>query len=98
MRPPTIKIQNFGGGTVNVLSQATVGIHQGDYQCEATVLIQKGSALEFLLGTDVLARLGFDLVQTKQDGGAISLLERHKIPNPHPIVTPSSTETENNDQ
>ena len=58
LRSPTIKIRNLGGGTVNVLSQATVSLRRGDYQCEATVLVQKGSALEFLLGTDLLAMLG----------------------------------------
>ena len=54
--------------------------------------------MEFLVGTILLATLGFDLVQTKQDGRAISLLECHEIPSLHPIVTPSRTETENNDQ
>jgi len=49
LRPPTIKIRNFGGGTVNVLSQATISIRRGDHQCEATVLVQKGSALRVFI-------------------------------------------------
>jgi len=47
--------------------------------------------LELLIGTHLLAALGFDLVK---DGGEISLLECHEIPNNQSMVTPSPTETE----
>ena len=47
LRPPTIKIQNFRRGTVNVLSQATVSLCRGDYQCEATVQVQRAHPWSF---------------------------------------------------
>ena len=61
LKMPTVSIRNFGGRRVNVLSQVTVDINS---QCRATVLVQKRSMIELLLGTDLLTKLGFDLVKT----------------------------------
>ena len=75
LKMPTISIWNFGGGRVNVLShQVTVDINRGSYQCRATILVQKGSTIELLLGTDLLTKLDFDLVKTSQEGEVTSLL------------------------
>ena len=84
LKNPTISISNFGGGKVNILSQVTVDICHGSYQCRATVLVQKGSMLELLVGTDLLAKLGFDLVQSNLSGESSSLLG-----NPNPVTTQS---------
>ena len=84
LKNPTISISKFGGGKVNILSQVTVDICRGSYQCRASVLVQKGSMLELLLGTDLLAKLGFDLVQSNLSGERSSLLG-----NPNPITTQS---------
>ena len=74
LKTPTMSIRNFGGGRVNVLCQVTVDITRGPYQCRATILVQKGSKIELLLGTDLLTKLGFDLVKTSQKGEVTSLL------------------------
>ena len=75
LKIPTISsIQNFGGGRVNVLSQVTVDINRGNYKCIATILVQKGSTIKLLLGTDLLTKLCFDLVKTSQEGELTSLL------------------------
>ena len=52
LKTPTISIQNFGRGRVYVLSQVTVDINRGSCKCSPTILIQKGSTIELLLGTD----------------------------------------------
>ena len=57
-----------------MLSQVTADINRDSYQCRATILIQKGSTIELLLGTDLLTKLGFDLVKTSQEGEVTSLL------------------------
>ena len=73
-----MSIRNFGGGRVNVLCQVTVDITRGPYQCRATILVQKGSKIELLLGTDLLTKSGFDLVKTSQKGEVTSLLSNCK--------------------
>ena len=70
-----MSIQNFGGGRVNVICQVTVDINRGSHQCRATILVQKESTIELLLGTDLLTKLGFDLVKTSQKGEVTNLLE-----------------------
>ena len=64
LKTPTMSIRNFGGGRVNVLCQVMVDITRGPHQCRATILVQKGSKIELLLGTDLLTKSGFDLVKT----------------------------------
>ena len=46
----------------------------GSYHCRVTILVQKGSTLELLMGTDSLAKLGFYLVKPNQIMEAVSLL------------------------
>ena len=105
LKTPTISIRNFGGGRVNVLSQVTVDINRGSYQCRATILVQKGSTIELLLGTDLLTKLGFDLVKTSQEGKLTSLLsnfeytqsekksERKDLLTPSPVRLPPESKT-----
>ena len=104
LKTPSISIRNFGGGRVNVLSQVTVDINRGSYQCRATILVQKGSTIELLLGTDLLTKLGFDLVKTSQEGEVTSLLsnfeyssttqsERKELSTPSSMGLPPESKT-----
>ena len=57
---PTLLINNYGGGEVNIISQLTATLSHGSKECQTTIiLVQKGVSLELLLGTDVLSDLGF---------------------------------------
>ena len=62
IKPPTISVQSFGGGEVNIIGQVTVNVSQGEHSCQAVMLVQKGIQLEVLLGTDLLTKLGFLLI------------------------------------
>ena len=63
MEPPTTTIRNFGGQEVNVICQAAITLARGKFKCHTTVLVQKGTALDMLLGTDILGQLGFKVLQ-----------------------------------
>ena len=65
LEDPQLTVRNFGGDEVNVVGQATVTLCCGGHQCQITVLIQKGTPLELLLGTDVLGKLGFQVLHHK---------------------------------
>ena len=67
-------MRNFGGGEVNIIGQVTVSIFRGEHYCQAVMLIQKGIQLEVLLGTDLLTKLEFSLVQKEDNGDATDLL------------------------
>ena len=60
IKPPTISVQNFGGGEVNMIGQVTVNISRGKHSCQAVMLVQKGIKLEVFLETD-LTKLGSPL-------------------------------------
>ena len=64
-------MQNYGGGEVNIIDQVPLTVSCGDHHCQAMVIVQKGVNLEFLLGTDLLACLGFHLTC---EGNATDLL------------------------
>ena len=62
IEPTTISVRNFGGGEVNIIGQARVKLSRGAYCCLATMLVQKGTQLKVLLGTDLLPKIGFSFV------------------------------------
>ena len=66
-----------------MLSQVTVDINRGSYQCRATILIQKGSTIELLLGTDLLTNLlsNFEYSSTTQS-------ERKELSTPSSVGLP----------
>ena len=74
---PSIAVNNYGGGMVNIISQIPVSLKLGDKECHATILVQKGATLDLLLGTDLLTYLGFYVFQScDKKGQAIDLLNR----------------------
>ena len=54
---PSITVNNYGGGEVNVISQLSERPAHKGQKCQATILVQKGAPLDLLLGTDVLSKL-----------------------------------------
>ena len=52
MQPPSMVVRNFGGHQVNVICQTTVTLSHGKHKHQVTILVQKGTPLELLLGTD----------------------------------------------
>ena len=63
----TINLCNFGGGRLDVIGQMIVSITRGNYQTKAVILVQDKTPLNLLVGTDLLATLGFVLIE-KQAG------------------------------
>ena len=59
---------------MNVVGQATVTLCCGGHTSQVTLLVQKGTQLELLLGTDVLGKLGFQVLQKGRDGKPYDLL------------------------
>ena len=61
MQQPTVTLQNYSGGTLNVVRQMIVQLSKGDKHPQALVYIHEGAPVDLLLGTDVLPLLGFSL-------------------------------------
>ncbi len=55
MQQPTVTLQNYSGGTLNVVRQVMVQLSKGDKYPQALVYIQEGAPVHLLLGTDVLS-------------------------------------------
>ena len=60
--PPEISLRNYGGDSLNIISQTKLNLSQGSRAVDATVLVQKGAPHNLLMGTDVQSKLGFALV------------------------------------
>lgn len=45
---PTLTVNNYGGGDVNVICQLLVTIQVEEKQCQATILVQKGATVDLL--------------------------------------------------
>ena len=73
--PPTLSINSFGGGEMNVISQLTTNLKRGTKEYQTTILVQKGVPFDLLLGTDVLAELGLDVVDGAGQGPMMELLQ-----------------------
>ena len=73
--PPTLSINNFGGGEVYVISQLTIKLKRGTKMYQTTILVQKGVPLDLLLGTDVSAELGLYVVDGSGWGPVMELLQ-----------------------
>ena len=72
---PTLLINNYGGGEVNIISQLVTTLGHGSRECQTTILVQKGASLGLLLGTDVLPNLGFFVVDGAGPGPMQELLQ-----------------------
>ena len=63
---PTITLQSYGGGELNIVSQMMAPLSKGEHRQEGVVQVQKGAPMDLLIGTDVQPKLGFLFLETKQ--------------------------------
>jgi len=74
LKDPELTVRNFGGNEVNIVGQTIVTVSCGEYRSQMTILIQKATQLELLLGTNILGKLGFQVLQLSRDGTTHNLL------------------------
>ena len=53
---------------MNVVGQANITLSCGEHKSQVTLLVQKDKQLELLLGTDVLGKLGNQVLHHGKDG------------------------------
>ena len=75
LQSPSLSVNNYGGGGVNVISQLSVHLTREGQECQSTILVQKGASLDLLLGTDVLLKPGCSVVLPQDDGKMTDLLQ-----------------------
>ena len=69
-----VKLRTYGGETLALVGEVTVSMRRGEYHTEATILVQNKAPVEVLLGTDLLPKLGFALMEHNPDQPAIDLM------------------------
>ena len=89
--PPGALLRSFGGETLNMVCQVTVNIVRGDYDITAKVQVQKGAPVQFLLGSDLLPRLGFSFLESQTDDTAVDHFH-HDQWKKQPLPTPPQQE------
>ena len=89
--PPGALLRSFGGEMLNMVCQVTVNIIRGDHDITAKVQVQKGAPVQLLLGSDLLARLGFSFLESRTDNVAVDHF-RHDQWKKQPLPTPSQQE------
>ena len=85
--PPGALLRSFGGETFDMVCQVTVNIIRGNHDITAKVQVQKGAPINFLLGSDLLPRLGFSFLESQSDDTAVDHFHQHqwkRQPLPHP--------------
>ena len=69
-----VKLRTYGGETLALVGEVTVSMRRGEHHTEATILVQNKAPVEVLLGTDLLPKLGFALMEHNPDQPAIDLM------------------------
>ena len=93
--PPGALLRSFGEKTLGVVCQMTVNIVCGNHDITAKVQFQKGAPVHFLLGSDLLPRLGFSFLKSQLDDTAIDRFhqrqwKRQSLLHPPPQKLPVS--------
>ena len=91
LETPTIKLRNYGGGELDIVSQMKAQISKGGNSLIGTVQVQKGAPVELLMGTDLQPQLEFLYFEPRQENIATDLFssklwnisEAHSLPGPH---------------
>lgn len=64
---------------MNTIGQILNTLTHGEKECHVVVLVQTGTSLELLLGTDLLAQLGFYLLEVPHVNGHMTELPKGNI-------------------
>ena len=56
---PTLPVNNYGGGDVNVVGQLLVTLQVENKECQATILVQTGAKVDLVLGTNLISVWAF---------------------------------------
>ena len=68
LKPSTVTLRSYGGDKLAIVSQVCCKLRRGKHQLDAVLQVQKGAPIDLLLGSDVLGKLGFGLVQHEGEG------------------------------
>ena len=74
MEPSTVALQNYGGGQLPLIQQIRVKLSKAGNQADAIIQVQHDAPVGLLLGTDVLAPLGFTVLESDSEGVTTDLL------------------------
>ena len=73
LEEPTITLQHYGGGPLNTVCQVKVHMERAGHAVDAVVQVHKGAPTDLLLGTDLLPVLGFQLLESQENGASWDL-------------------------
>ena len=76
LKPSTVTLRSYGGDKLTIVSQVCCQLRRRAKEMNAVLRVQNGAPVDLLLGTDVLGRLGFGLVQQEGEGHTTDLLKQ----------------------
>ena len=74
LSPPSLNLQSYGGGELDLVSEIRCRVSRGSYSTEAVLQVQKGAPVKVLLGTDLQPHLGFMFIQLNGEDCGVNLL------------------------
>ena len=66
LEEPQLTLQHYGGGQLNTVCQVKVHIARDGYSVDTVVQVHKSALTNLLLGTDLLPKLGFSLLESEK--------------------------------
>ena len=93
MQFPTVTLQGYGGGGLNVVGQMKCELSRGPYRQSTKVLVQKNPPLKMLIGTDLHSSL---FLQKENDQEATNMLKSNRkwVPKTRETEKKETRETE----
>ena len=76
-----VALQNYGGDKLPLIRQIQVNLSKSGKQVDAIIQVQHDAPVGLLLGTDVLAQLGFAMLGPDPNGTITDLLLGQKWQN-----------------
>ena len=61
LKKPSLNLNNYGGGELNLVRELEVEISRAGYSTKAVIQVHVGATVDLLLGTDLMSSLGFSL-------------------------------------
>ena len=81
LEPSMVALQNYGGDKLPLIRQIQVNLSKAGKQVDAIIQVQHDAPVGLLLGTDVLAQLGFAMLEPDPNGLITDLLLGQKWQN-----------------